>query len=1516
MRVQRTINLNKNPGIFEPLKLPESLELVLEKNEAELVEKGIVDFTAELVPGLYEMPLSTGMPCVIRIEENCTLNGHVEINTAEPTGESVITNLRVKITPPLGLENIVVALREINHVFRDKQLQEFIGHLLAQLPWMKNPVMATTMKSMIRKFLKNAPDSENLTDDMDQLATMLAEKAEHLATVKLSEIQAKNVWKKREHHLQFKFTGMIRYFDAISFPFIKFLLPSAVLPTLHASLEKLLSSNPLASANMLTQNVPTHDLAQKIADTLAGLNASFSMRGYLPLITTRMELILNSILSCNVEGRDWMELQGSMKLQRQNDYFNFSARADVSSRGNVPKPCDMSGKIHPGALIAKIWEKPEFAREWPAPVSEFKMQLSQGFTLSPLRMEAQLRHPAITGQIILPLYIPSMELKGSGNMTIPPDWNPTSPDGQFAFSGSMNTASPATLESSQILWENTIHHGKFEGHAQWTSKKLNLELEASGELQLTGKTFIASIPELMIDDPLEHWIDARFVLKLKAELDSAAPVPRLLIKNSSIHLETSDCRMVIGEKRIEWPEKMSFEGEVSEGDLDISGLGKTNIGIQWNMHGKSPVLVSSLGRSDLFISRKRQGHLQLQVNDLGYFTLNGDDSGVFNAKLLNDLLNPQKDGSKLMDVINSDKAVNHVLGLLKHFSESWAERLGTLHRHYQKYRRILEKDDINDPKDLIPNEDMARILSKFLSNDERWFEQLRVILKQVTDGRGMDRPALKRIISEVYPDHPYDYEVDRILRWVGDILKPEEALPPPELARIPPLVLDNQYKSFLKGLPGARKIYAVIAGKREMPEHFHAKLASLAPYLTMEQISYILNSLKEGWREEELFRMKKVLAIKKRIRLIGEGVGDVRYAFLPVVVSFFLRDVLKLQPASNIPVPAGETEQIYTNTLSHMLGGTTLLGPKEVAVLLRTGLAWPWQSLVVQLNQHLLVNYILSCPPGFFQEILVELSENSTKILTSTLMSLIKQDDQHVVEPSDYQRLFRRLGIVLPELKDFMSGGKHAGDSYYEAVSNVAEQILAKAPPYLARKNHLQVHLHSLPGPLKIKTSSKPQMDTARKTIEHADQIGLKWMNHEAGKSEAQEAYEHAFKTCASLLKHEPYVITLPWFKQFWQRNYEALVVLSVLKNYQQDIEKVRNWLHVRSKKTEFENESALLDTIIEVLYYFPEEQGHLKSDPLVRLLIDPPPGKYDFTIISCMGLITEGSKGTELSPVYKRLLDQRGIRTVRANTGTLRTLEHNAQEIEQVIRKIKTPWGFLGYSQGCANSLTTESMLLGGTPEQQKLLKGLRCRNLMFGAHNGSAHGSCGHEKIRHAMIKGERFFKRYQGLYSSWVTDSYFRILKLILDSRMFVQLIGGAESVSHEVCLAMARDGQFLGLVPTSTIRGVVFPEILPEACEFLSNLLTVQTGGALHDTQVTLVSTRGFSNRVRNEYTQVLENCDMGSYPQSSHHWSPLVKEVEFVTTPRDYELAIYDFPLDRHVFPWIEVNARFGNIERK
>jgi hypothetical protein len=66
-----------------------------------------------------------------------------------------------------------------------------------------------------------------------------------------------------------------------------------------------------------------------------------------------------------------------------------------------------------------------------------------------------------------------------------------------------------------------------------------------------------------------------------------------------------------------------------------------------------------------------------------------------------------------------------------------------------------------------------------------------------------------------------------------------------------------------------------------------------------------------------------------------------------------------------------------------------------------------------------------------------------------------------------------------------------------------------------------------------------------------------------------------------------------------------------------------------------------------------------------------------------------------------------------------------------------------VGYSQGCANSLTAESLLLSGTPKQKKMLEGLVARQLLFSAANGSLHGSCSDKKAQELIIQGEQAFK-----------------------------------------------------------------------------------------------------------------------------------------------------------------------------
>lgn len=129
--------------------------------------------------------------------------------------------------------------------------------------------------------------------------------------------------------------------------------------------------------------------------------------------------------------------------------------------------------------------------------------------------------------------------------------------------------------------------------------------------------------------------------------------------------------------------------------------------------------------------------------------------------------------------------------------------------------------------------------------------------------------------------------------------------------------------------------------------------------------------------------------------------------------------------------------------------------------------------------------------------------------------------------------------------------------------------------------------------------------------------------------------------------------------------------------------------------------EQVLVDAIIDAIFYYEVDRERIRKDPLVRFLIPNPDGNYHFAIVTAMGVITEGKKGLELQAAFRRIKEKRDVEVVRADTGTARSLDYNAAKIEEAIEsatKMKRPYGLLGYSQGCANALNTESLLLSGT--------------------------------------------------------------------------------------------------------------------------------------------------------------------------------------------------------------------------
>ena len=167
-----------------------------------------------------------------------------------------------------------------------------------------------------------------------------------------------------------------------------------------------------------------------------------------------------------------------------------------------------------------------------------------------------------------------------------------------------------------------------------------------------------------------------------------------------------------------------------------------------------------------------------------------------------------------------------------------------------------------------------------------------------------------------------------------------------------------------------------------------------------------------------------------------------------------------------------------------------------------------------------------------------------------------------------------------------MAGGRWARQSYYEAIYAVANDILEDAECYMALKNHLQrvrVGKESDPIPQpKAEPEDEKDIDTdqsktlreavkfAKARIEEADIkandiLGRLMRDEKRVKmsteySDAIFAYKEAFSACSRVLSLDKLSFHSPWFREFYRRNYDALMIKSLFDNVIDDVDNVRHW--------------------------------------------------------------------------------------------------------------------------------------------------------------------------------------------------------------------------------------------------------------------------------------------------------------------------------------------------------------------
>ncbi len=1475
---------------FAPLRLPDRVRATLVNVGPGLITRLHADLKLQLGAGKYEFPLAEGEPVILDYGEGGTAHAVLDVGPDEQDGtrQAVVRRLEVTFERPVVIHRVLHALREVQSLFEDRTLGPLFRGLAQTAAFQR---LSAVLPSPLRR------------------ATEMIGQADEKTTVTLERIVAtpRPQRKARRPELRLAFSGEVRLLGRVTRRFEDVELPNMLLPTPHARLDLLLSARPLASARLATQQAHVLPFLRAVLASTVRAEGELRLEADIPRLSVDTRFVDGTCVTATLTPPERLVVAGpfeaavsaertkiglrGLKLTLPHEGLQLDAAIDVAH--------DLTGPERPFRERVGV---------------EAQVSIADGSQIPEAFLDLRSHHPLCVGESVLPLRLSTLAVAGSASVTYRKGalavWPTTR---RFSLAGKLATRGEARMRTAGLRSTTRIENGELHG---------SLALSQRGEWQAAVTTAldfahrveidVPAIPELAIEAGELNGHVAGHV-EVQSALRFGIPalnVPRLDPTGSTFRASLETARVVLGNRKLTLPPRTDIEGEWLRGRLGGDGLDETAVALRWDLHGKPCLLHGGERAVSLLAPGLRQGALTVVLERQGRLRFEGPQKGLYGVQYFNALINPAADRQYLWNLLRSEDALNHVIRGLRVFAPALGDAVADLRMLILQARTVFAREGIEQPRDAIPRPRLARLFSLFLVGNDSLVGPLSDIVRRVTEAQGLDIRAMKRLLDEPLESFELAYEVDRLLRWLNGLLSPTEPIVRPAPRPALPLCEDPRHAAALRDLPSAAELYEAVLAPTGKPGAVIDRIAALARDLSAAQLGWLLAQRRPDWPVDALRRIEFVYEVKRRIGEISEAYGGMAHAPQGSRIAAFLGDAV-----GALPQLAGWL------TEEGEAAPPAALGPEDVATLLHVGLASGRQSRQIQVNNRLLFEYLRAESPEFAIGVLTELGQQSPRAMTHVLFGLLDQEQDQLREPLDLPALLGALiGETVPRKADYMAGGMLARESYAAALDRLGAAILARGEAYLARKAHLQVCRHTPRGePARAAAAALPLATVAEDAIRRADALGAACRFDErrpAGLGEAQAAYEAAFEACRTLLRVNPFAYQLPWLRAFWARNEEALRVLSMVRNYQDDVDQVRRWLGIRLGLAKApRGEQALCRACIDALYAFDADRKAVRGDPLVRLLMEPPAGPYDFAIVSAMGVITEGAAGRELHEAYARLGRRYGIRVLRANTATGRSLEYNADRIIDEVRRVTSPWGYIGYSQGCANGLMAESRLLSGTPDEQRLLDTFVGRNLLFSAANGSAHGTSGNLKLARALVEGERMLKPYQATYSATATRTFLRALSGVLDMRELVLGLGGWHSLSFERAEAFHRELQVVERAATSTTRGAVDFAGVPETLEYMYFVLNHLQPGCPHDTQVTIDDACGRATRVQNAWTQALAAADLGSRVQAIHHWSPLSvdAEVAFVATARDRERAVYDSPKDRHVFPWVEALARFGRI---
>lgn len=1486
------------PDTFSPLRAPRRAALDADGLRGDLLRSASVLLEVTLVAG--DHPLPVGRDASVRLVVSPDTRATARLEVRDEDGAPVVARAELTLAPAVALDGVADALAA---------LPELVDALSSH-PSDPPPLW---LSALTRAFAGG----------------------ERAARVHVSRVHLRRLGPTA----RLAFDGHVRWLGRVPTPFLGVVLPDRLLPALHGDLARLLSRRPFAASRRGPLDAHADALGDPERLSRALLDLVAELDGTLALAVDPLELGAaahlgdGSVVEVTVPPLGRAAVSARVRAVREGD------RLTVGLRGARLAVADL--ELH--ADVDLSLALPARADDPPPPTAPARphatITLIRPARVDRLPLTATLTHPALHGATTLALTARDLSVVGRLGIGVA-----AAPSG----------AEPAVeLDATVGGIELSLNHedprgrASLSGHLGGTAAlrgaghtgDVLLDAALSGTLSGEALRRLLAVTELGVPHgALRLNVDAAVDATLRGRLATTSRRgrgARVTLDAGAVDARLTSSRLDLDGVALDGPTGAHVTLRAEAASLDAGGLGHARLVTAWDL-GPAPALLQRRGSPvppfPISLSRFASGAARLTLTPAGRLAL----TRVRDAP-------PAPTLSALLD---DRPLVGALIAVADALSPALGALVADLHRLALRARRVLAREGVREPRHAIARADLTRVLAAVLSDDPTTAAHLEPIVAGVTDGEGLDVPAtaalLRPILAGALAPHPRLAAVvadrlDDALAWLAPLLSPTEPLARPPATTAPPRALDPALDEPLSRWPTAAALYAAADGGALRTACGAASTLSevlprLAPYLALEQLDALLDAAEPALSPDAAARARYVRALAHRAQLVGASYGGLDHAPQALAIGLFLADAVRVSRAACPPPPvAPPAAPVTRDPLAPARVYDVLLGPGDVARLLQAGLTPLLQGRAVQLDQRLLLDELLSRPPGFLVQVLTELASGSSRILAAALNALLDLEQGLMRVPLDvHAALEARLGLSLPRRADFMPGGATPEASYYGALLDVAGAILQLGRPYLALRDHLRVARRAAPprSARAAPAAAWSQLaERAERAIRDADAFAGALDPRDVGddtRAAAARGYGVAFERCAALLDADPGALALPWLNAFWARNHDALTVRVVVDNHRDDVDDVRRWLAVRAGREALAADLAtdpattqdLVDAVIAALYLHGEDRDAVGADPLVRLLLRHPPGALDFTVVSCMGVITEGSRGRELEDTFARLAASRGVALVRADTATFFPLADNAERVRRAAATVTTPWGWIGYSQGCANGLAAEARMLGGPPADRRLLAGLRCRHLLFSAANGSSHGAAADLKLRRALASGDVALKPLQSALSPRAVELGLRALRLALDSRPLVKALAGARSLSWAGVRDLAQSGQFVADLPTTSVRAQVTDATQPEVLELLANLLTRQAGTDAHDTQVTVDEAVAHLLAADNAETRALAASCVPARVQAAHHWAPLWHEVLAVRTERDGALAVYDGPRDRLVVPWIELNARFRRIRAR